>query len=43
MICSFALHLVLTPSELFALLYEMSGRATWLIVVAPHKKPEVSH
>ena len=41
-ICSFALHLVPTPSELWALLYELSGKARWLLVVAPHKKPEVS-
>ncbi|WVO14230.1 hypothetical protein L204_101862 [Cryptococcus depauperatus] len=40
-ICSFALHLVTNPSELFALLYELSGKAKWLIVVAPHKKPEI--
>lgn len=41
-ICSFALHLVTNSSELFALLFELSGKARWLIVVAPHKKPEVS-
>ncbi|WVR00137.1 hypothetical protein IAU59_007279 [Kwoniella sp. CBS 9459] len=40
-ICSFALHLVTSPSELFALLYELSGKARWLVVIAPHKKPEV--
>ncbi|KNX50060.2 hypothetical protein CNBG_9283 [Cryptococcus deuterogattii R265] len=40
-ICSFALHLVTNPSELFALLFELSGKARWLIVVAPHKKPEI--
>jgi len=41
-ICSFALHLLTDPSELFALLDELSRRATWLVIVAPHKKPEVS-
>lgn len=41
-VCSFALHLVTNPSELFALLFELSGKARWLIVVATHKKPEVS-
>jgi hypothetical protein len=41
-ICSFALHLVPTPSELFALMYELSNKAAWFIVIAPHKKPEVS-
>ncbi|WWC91759.1 uncharacterized protein L201_006706 [Kwoniella dendrophila CBS 6074] len=40
-ICSFALHLVTSPSELFALLYELSGKAKWLIIIAPHKKPEI--
>ncbi|WRT70173.1 uncharacterized protein IL334_007167 [Kwoniella shivajii] len=40
-ICSFALHLVTSPSELFALLFELSNKARWLIVVAPHKKPEI--
>ncbi|ODN73235.1 hypothetical protein L202_07792 [Cryptococcus amylolentus CBS 6039] len=40
-ICSFALHLVTDPSELFALLYELSGKARWLVIVAPHKKPEI--
>lgn len=41
LICSFALHLVETPSELFALLWELSTKARWLILVSPHKKPEV--
>ncbi|WVQ74227.1 hypothetical protein IAR50_003823 [Cryptococcus sp. DSM 104548] len=40
-ICSFALHLVTDPSELFALLYELSGKARWMVIVAPHKKPEI--
>ncbi|KAK1922179.1 hypothetical protein DB88DRAFT_497461 [Papiliotrema laurentii] len=40
-ICSFALHLVPTSSELFALLYELSTKATWLVVISPHKKPEI--
>ncbi|OCF61346.1 hypothetical protein L486_00994 [Kwoniella mangroviensis CBS 10435] len=40
-ICSFALHLVTSPSELFALLYELSGKAKWLVIIAPHKKPEI--
>lgn len=41
-IISFALHLVETTSELWALLTELSKRAKWLIVTAPHKKPDVS-
>ena len=40
-VCSFALHLVESSSELFALLRELSTKALWLIVLAPHKKPEV--
>lgn len=40
-ICSFALHLVGSPSELFALLWELSTKAVWLVVLSPHKKPEV--
>lgn len=41
-ICSFALHLVENPSELFSLLWELSTYVRWLVVLAPHKKPEVS-
>jgi hypothetical protein len=41
-ICSFALHLVRSSGELFNLLYELSSKVEWLIVIAPHKKPEVS-
>lgn len=40
-VCSFALHLVESSSELFALLRELSTKALWLVVLAPHKKPEV--
>jgi len=40
-ICSFALHLVNNPSELFALLWELSTKTRWLIILAPHKKPEI--
>ncbi|KAL4064859.1 hypothetical protein V8B97DRAFT_1198241 [Scleroderma yunnanense] len=40
-ICSFALHLVESPSELFALLWELSTKASWLVILAPHKKPEI--
>ncbi|EEB92979.1 hypothetical protein MPER_08430, partial [Moniliophthora perniciosa FA553] len=40
-VCSFALHLVESPSELFSLLWELSTKARWLIVLAPHKKPEI--
>jgi hypothetical protein len=40
-ICSFALHLIDNPSELFALLWELSTKSRWLVILAPHKKPEV--
>ncbi|GAA6049629.1 hypothetical protein JCM3770_005043 [Rhodotorula araucariae] len=40
-IVSFALHLVESASELWALLAELGKRARWLCVTAPHKKPEV--
>jgi len=40
-VCSFALHLVQSPSELFSLLWELSTKASWLVVLAPHKKPQV--
>ncbi|KAI0345702.1 hypothetical protein BDW22DRAFT_1353286 [Trametopsis cervina] len=40
-ICSFALHLIASPSELFSLLWELSTRCRWLVVLAPHKKPEI--
>ncbi|KAF9219242.1 hypothetical protein BS17DRAFT_804489 [Gyrodon lividus] len=40
-VCSFALHLVGSSSELFALIWELSTKARWLIVLAPHKKPEI--
>lgn len=40
-VCSFALHLIESSSELFALLWELSTKARWLIVLAPHKKPEI--
>ncbi|GAA5840635.1 hypothetical protein JCM5353_000256 [Sporobolomyces roseus] len=40
-IVSFALHLVETSSELWALLTELGKRAKWLCVIAPHKKPDI--
>ncbi|SCZ99529.1 BZ3500_MvSof-1268-A1-R1_Chr3-1g06068 [Microbotryum saponariae] len=40
-IISFALHLVESTSELWALLTELSKRCKWLVVMAPHKKPEI--
>ncbi|TEB22747.1 hypothetical protein FA13DRAFT_1740667 [Coprinellus micaceus] len=40
-VCSFALHLILNPSELFSLLWELSTKTRWLVVLAPHKKPEI--
>ncbi|KAG8214756.1 hypothetical protein J3R82DRAFT_9845 [Butyriboletus roseoflavus] len=40
-VCSFALHLVESSSEVSALLRELSTKALWLVVLAPRKKPEV--
>ena len=40
-ICSFALHLLESPSEIWALLTALSPQAKWLVVLEPHKKPEV--
>ncbi|GAA5825742.1 hypothetical protein JCM11251_000356 [Rhodosporidiobolus azoricus] len=40
-IISFALHLVESSSELWALLTELGKRARWLVVTAPHKKPDI--
>jgi len=40
-ICSFALHLIDNASELFALLWELSTKSRWLLILAPHKKPEI--
>jgi len=40
-VCSFALHLIETQSELFALLCVLSFKARWLVVLTPNKKPEV--
>lgn len=39
-IISFALHLC-PPSELFSLLYELSRHSRYLVVVAPHKNPNI--
>ena len=40
-ICSFALHLLESPSEIWALLTTLSQQAKWLVILEPHKKPEV--
>ncbi|PPR07119.1 hypothetical protein CVT24_010955 [Panaeolus cyanescens] len=40
-VCSFAMHLVENPSSLFTLLWELSLKSRWLIILAPHKKPEI--
>ncbi|KAG8965791.1 hypothetical protein FRC03_000162 [Tulasnella sp. 419] len=40
-ICSFAMHLIESPSELFALLWELSTKVRWLVIISPHKKPEI--
>ncbi|QRW20239.1 methyltransferase domain protein [Rhizoctonia solani] len=40
-ICSFALHLLTTPGSLYELLSTLSCGARWLVVLEPHKKPEI--
>ncbi|CAE6542515.1 unnamed protein product [Rhizoctonia solani] len=40
-ICSFALHLLTTPGSLYELLSTLSYGARWLVVLEPHKKPEI--
>lgn len=40
-ICSFALHLLTDPSQLWALLSVLSERGRLLVVLAPHKKPDI--
>ncbi|CAE6458185.1 unnamed protein product [Rhizoctonia solani] len=40
-ICSFALHLLTNPGPLYELLSALSYGARWLVVLEPHKKPEV--
>lgn len=39
--CSFALHLIGTTFELFELLTHLATRSRWLVVIAPHKKPDM--
>lgn len=39
-VCSFALHLV-EPSRLPTLLYQLSRMAPSLLVITPHKRPEI--
>ncbi|KAK4333862.1 hypothetical protein RTBOTA2_002600 [Rhodotorula toruloides] len=40
-VISFALHLVESSSEMWALLAELGKRTRWLVITAPHKKPEI--
>jgi hypothetical protein len=40
-ICSFALHLLTETSQLWALLSHLATRAKYLVVLAPHKKPNI--
>ncbi|KAI8587907.1 hypothetical protein BDZ88DRAFT_214491 [Geranomyces variabilis] len=40
-VCSFALHLLTDPSEIFSLLWELSSRARWLLIIAPGKQPVI--
>jgi hypothetical protein len=40
-ICSYSLHLLTNPSELFAFLDALKSRCRYLVVIAPHKLPQV--
>ncbi|KDQ09900.1 hypothetical protein BOTBODRAFT_137398 [Botryobasidium botryosum FD-172 SS1] len=40
-VCSFALHLIESTSELWALLTALSEKVRWLVILEPHKKPEI--
>lgn len=40
-ICSFALHLLTNPSELWALLQTLQYHTRYLVVIAPHKQPQI--
>ncbi|CCG84208.1 protein of unknown function [Taphrina deformans PYCC 5710] len=42
-ICSFALHLVPTNSELWSCLDVLSRKSQWLLIISPHKKPEIKN
>lgn len=39
-ICSFALHLI-SGSELWACLDALTRKSKWLLIISPHKKPEI--
>lgn len=40
-ICSFAMHLVTSTSELWSCLEVLSRKSQWLLIISPHKKPEI--
>ncbi|KAJ8607265.1 hypothetical protein MRB53_040451 [Persea americana] len=42
-ICSFALHLVNNSSELWQCLDALSWKSKWLLIISPHKKPEIKN
>jgi predicted nicotinamide N-methyase len=42
-IVSFALHLVTTTSELWTCLDALSRKCRWLLIISPHKKPEIKN
>lgn len=42
-ICSFALHLITNNSELWSCLDALSRRSQWLLIISPHKKPEIKN
>lgn len=42
-ICSFAMHLITSPSELWSCLDALSRKSKWLLIISPHKKPEIKN
>ncbi|ORY77741.1 hypothetical protein BCR37DRAFT_405576 [Protomyces lactucae-debilis] len=42
-IISFALHLVATSSELWTCLDALSRKCRWLLIISPHKKPDIKN
>ena len=42
-VCSFAMHLIENPSELWSCLDQLSRKCQWLVILSPHKKPEIKN
>lgn len=42
-VCSFAMHLMTTTSELWSCMDALSRKCQWLLIISPHKKPEIKN